>query len=256
MDNAVIIGNGIVGNATGNVFGIKAKFDLDEKKSTISFENIANYRYCFICLPTSVDGNGAYRTDDIINIIKKIEEYGQNNRYIIRSTVYPGFAGSIMDSLNIDSIVSNPEFLSEDTAEKDTKNPPYILLGGRNPQYLQEVKGFYEGRIKGSPVILTDNITAELTKIALNGYFATKVIYANQIYDYARKIGANYETIRGIFERHPFGPRNHFQVIYRGKRGVHGHCLPKDTRALAYYSDAELIKRVVELNEKYKDLTV
>ena len=109
-------------------------------------------------------------------------------------------------------------------------------------------------RIKGAPVILTDNISAELAKIALNGFFSTKVIYANTIYDVARRLGANYETIKSVFERHPFGFRNHAQVYYKGKRGVHGGCLPKDTRALQYYTGSELIKTVNQLNEQIKNL--
>lgn len=254
MDNAVILGYGVVGKATADVFGIKKHFDIDEQKSNCSLDIVAKCRFVFICLPTPFIPDRGYNTDDIFDIIRQIEQYGTTCLYILRSTVYPGFAGSIMDSLGIDRIISNPEFLSEATAEKDTKNPPFILLGGKNPKYLQEVKGFYEGRIKGAPVILTDNITAELSKLALNAFFATKVIYGNQIYDIARKIGANYETIRRILEGHPFGSKNHFQVWYKGKRGVHGHCLPKDTRALGYYTDAELIQRVNELNDKYKDL--
>lgn len=251
MDDAVIVGNGIVGNATGNVFGIKKRFDINETKSNISIEMVASHKFVFICLPTPFLDNVGYNTNDIYKFIQQIEKYGSNCIYIIRSTVNPGFASSCMAELGLDRIISNPEFLSEATAEKDSKNPPFVLLGGLNPEYLQEVKAFYEGRLKGSPVILTSNTTAELAKLALNGFFATKVIYANQIYDVARKIGANYETIRGVLERHPYGFKNHSQVWFRGKRGIHGNCLPKDTRALGYYTNAELINKVNELNEQY-----
>ena len=253
MDNACVIGGlGIVGGATVKVFGIKNIYDL--KDSTITLDKVARLRFCFICLPTPVREDGSYITDDIEALIKQIEDYGSNCLYIIRSTVYPGFARYLMDKLQIDCVISNPEFLSQDTAERDSKNPPFVLLGGANPNYLQEIKGLYEGRIKGAPVILTDNISAELAKIALNGFFATKVIYANTIFDIARKLGANYETVKSVFERHPFGFRNHAQVYYKGKRGVHGACLSKDTRALQYYTDAQLIKTINQLNEEIKNL--
>lgn len=254
MDDACIVGNGVVGNATGNVFGIKKRFDIDEKKNNTTISDVAKCRFVFICIPTPVDQDGKYVTEPITIIIKQIEKYGTNCLYIIRSTVYPGFANYIINDLGIPRVISNPEFLSEATAEKDTKNPPFILLGGQNPKYLAEVKGLYEGRIKGAPVILTDNVTAELAKLSLNGFFSTKVIYANQIYDTARKLGANYEIIRRILEGHPYGSKNHFQTWFRGKRGIHGNCLPKDTRALGYYTDAELVQKVNELNDKYKDL--
>lgn len=251
MDNAAIIGNGIVGNATGNVFGIEKRFDIDETKSNASLKDIARCRYTFLCLSTPFIDNVGYNTKPIIDLIKQIEEYGANCLYIIRSTVNPGFARHIMDTLGIDRIISNPEFLSQDTAEKDIKNPPFILLGGYIPRYLQEVKAVYEGRIKGAPVILTDNTTAELAKLVLNGFFSTKVIYANQVYDVARSLSANYETIRDVLERHPSGFRNHARIWYKGKRGVNGKCLPKDSKALAFYTGGQLFKKIVELNEEY-----
>lgn len=251
MDSACVIGWGVVGQATGNLFGIKKHFDTDETKSNITIADIAKCRFVFICLPTPFVDNVGYPTNDIIAIIKQIEQNGSNCLYIIRSTVNPGFALHVQKELGIDTIISNPEFLSEKTAERDSKYPPFILLGGLIPRHLEEVRGLYEGRIKGAPVILTDNTSAELSKIALNAFFATKVIYANQIYDFARKIGANYETVRGILESHPFGSTNHFNVWFRGKRGVNGRCLPKDTRALAYYSNAELIQKVDQLNANY-----
>ena len=257
MDNACIIGYGVVGQATAKVFGIKKYFDLNG--STITLEEAAKCKFVFICLPTNVNADGTYDTKDIENIIKQIEGYGGAGIYILRSTVWSGFADKLMADLDINRIVSNPEFFTESTAEKDSKYPPFILLGGANADFLQDVKGLYEARIKGAPVILTDNKTAELAKLAMNGFFATKVIFANQIYDYARSNGSNYEIIRKVLEAHPFGPRNHFQVWFKGNRGVNGKCLPKDTIAFAHYSNLEIVNKVVELNERYvyeKDNTI
>lgn len=254
MDEACVVGGlGVVGGATAKVFGIKKIFDL--KGSTITLEQAAKCKFVFICLPTPVDNEGNYVTSDIEAIIKQLEGYGGAGIYILRSTVWPGFAGHLMDSLGINRIISNPEFLTQATAEKDSKNPPFILLGGAVPTFLQEVKGLYEGRIKGALVILTDNTTAELAKLALNGFFSTKVIYANQIYDVARASGANYEIIRKVFDSHPFGFRNHSEVIFRGKRGIHGGCLPKDLRALGRYTSSPLVQKVLELNEEVKNKT-
>ena len=54
-----------------------------------------------------------------------------------------------------------------------------------------------------------------------------------------------------VMESHPFGPKNHFTIWYKGKRGVNGHCLLKDTKAMAHYSKLELINKVYKLNAKY-----
>ena len=248
MDNACVIGMGVVGKATANIFGITKYFDL--KESTITLEEAAKCRYVFVCLPTPVDADGAYITKDIEAIIRQIEGYGGAGIYILRSTVWPGYAESLMNLLDINRIISNPEFLTEKTAERDTKFPPFILLGGRNAGFLDDVKGLYESRIKSAPVIVTDNTTAEMAKLAMNGYFMTKVVYANIVYDLCQKFHANYEKVKEVMESHPFGPKNHFVIYHNGGRGAGGRCLFKDSRALMYYSNSELLNNINRINQE------
>ena len=102
---------------------------------------------------------------------------------------------------------------------------------------------------KQSPIILTDNITAEATKLAMNAWFSTKVIFANQLWDWCQTSGANYERIKECIERHPFGMKNHTTIFYKGKRGVHGGCLPKDLEAFAHYTQLPLLLKVKEVND-------
>lgn len=246
MENACIIGCGVVGGNTARLFGIKKIFDLNG--STITLTEAAKCKYCFIALPTNVKEDGTYDTRDIEQIITQIEQLGGAGIYILRSTVWPGYSRSLMDSMGIDRIVSNPEFLSEKTAWEDTKSPPFILLGGQTPRYLEDVRGIYEARIKGANVILTDNTTAEMAKLAMNAYFSTKVIFANELYDNCERLKANYEKVREVLQKHPFGPRNHFEVFFQGRRGIHGKCLPKDLKAFVHYVGGELVTKVYEKN--------
>lgn len=252
MDNACIIGFGVVGKATAELFGVDKRFDHKEEVATVTLEEASKCRYIFLCLPTPVDNQGNYDLSGIAHMIRVLANYNNSSTFIIRSTVFPGFAINLQKELGIDTIISNPEFLSEDTALEDTKNPPFVLLGGMNESCLADVKALYEARIKSAPVIVTDNTTAEMTKLTMNAYFATKVIFANQTYDYCRKLNANYETVKEVLERHPYGPKNHFQIWYKGKRGVNGHCLPKDSQAFANYANSSLLKEVGELNKIYR----
>lgn len=249
MDNSCIIGYGVVGKATAKALGIKKHFDLND--SNITLDEAAKCRFVFIALPTDLKPDGTYNTSDIEAIIRQIEGLGTSALYIIRSTVWPGFAKHLQEQLDIDRIISNPEFLTEATAEKDAKNPPFVLIGGIIPRFLDEVKGLYQGALKGSPVILTDNITAELAKLSMNAYFATKVTFANQIYDASQAFGANYEKVRQVLESHPYGPKNHFEIWHKGYRGFGGKCLPKDTEAFSHYINLPLIAKILELNEFY-----
>lgn len=248
MNNSCIIGYGMVGKATAEVFGIEKHYDHNEEKSNITLEEASKCRIVFICLPTPVRPDGTYMVDDIKAIIRQMEQYGNGPIYVIRSTVFPGFAKALMEEFQINTIVSNPEFLSEATAVEDMKNPPFIVVGGLEGTFRDEVKAFYEARIKSAPVITTDNTTAEMVKLSLNSFFALKVIFANETYDACRRLGANYETVKKVLESHPFGSKNHFTVWFRGKRGVNGHCLPKDSSAFAYYANSTLMRTVKVLN--------
>jgi UDPglucose 6-dehydrogenase len=251
MDNACIIGYGMVGKATAEVFGITKIFTKKPEDCNITLEQASKCRFVFICLPTPIDKDGNYILNDIKEIIRQMEEFGNGPIYIIRSTVFPGFAVGLQKELRINTVISNPEFLSEDTALQDAKNPPFVLIGGLEGTFRSEVKAFYEARLKGSPIIETDNTSAEMAKLAMNAYFATKVIFANELSEGCRLVKANYSTVKKVLESHPYGPMNHFKVWYKNRRGVHGSCLPKDTKAFANYAYSDLVKLVIQLNEKY-----
>lgn len=252
MNNAVIVGLGMVGKATAHAFGIKKYID---RKDVDGFERVgpgeaAENRYIFICLPTPVK-NGNYFVDDIVSTIDAIRQQGRQNVFIIRSTVYPGFANSVREKLGIHSIVSNPEFLTEKTWKKDSEHPDLVVVGCDYPAYLKDVEGVYKARFKGTDIFVTDNITAEFVKLAVNGFYSTKVVYANQVYDHAQKINANYDMIRNIMYKRAWIGKNHLGVFHNGGRGAGGKCLGKDLEALADYTNLPLLREVEKLNKRY-----
>jgi UDPglucose 6-dehydrogenase len=201
-------------------------------------------------MPTpTVDGKCF--TDDIYKTVKKIAENDERNQciFIIRSTVTPGFCKRLDEELGV-NVVSNPEFLSEDTWEQDATQPMLVVLGACDSNIGGEVLALYKGRFKYIEPFVTDLTTAETIKYALNNFFSTKVIFANELYDFVRKVGANYETIRNVLTRHPWGSKNHFTVYYKGQRGIHGKCLPKDLESFANLTKSPLFKTLLEINER------
>jgi UDPglucose 6-dehydrogenase len=248
MEQAAIVGNGMIGNATGTLFGIEKRFDLDETKTTCSLNDVAHCRYVFICLPTPVK-DGDYVVQPIMEMVRQINSIRQGPIFIIRSTVWPGFADHLASQIRPEAVISNPEFLSEDTWEKDIKSPPFVLIGGYDGVHREEVASLYRNVTKHSPIIFTDNATAETAKLALNAFFSTKVIFANQVYDYCQKSGANYQRVREILEKHPYGMKNHTEIFYKEQRGVRGHCLPKDLEAFAAITGSPLLGVVKAIND-------
>lgn len=252
MNNSCIVGYGTVGKATAEAFGITKYYS--RKNKNMELEDIKNFKYVFVCLPTLVK-EGKYQVNDIIAVLNKINEVNPEAIIILRSTIYPGFCKSIQKSQGIKNLVFNPEFLSEDTAIEDAKKPMLIVVGSDNPKARQDVVALYKGRFSYIEPVETDSITAEFIKICLNGFFSLKVIFANQIFDYAQNIGANYETFAKVVQAHPWGSKNHFQVFHKGGRGAGGKCLRKDLEALAEYSDSMLLESTKEINDMLLEMS-
>lgn len=228
-----VIGWGTVGKATARTFNIEKYYSRSDKNITLA--EAARCRIIFVCLPTPVE-EGKYHVKDITKIVRELAKQPgfENSLVVIRSTVYPGYNKFLQSSLGIKNIVSNPEFLSEDTWKEDADRPVMVVVGADDPKQGEKLMGLYQGRFKYNKPILTDTVTAELLKLAFNAFFVTKVIFANELYDYAQKRKANYETIKQALQGHPWGSKNHFTVFDKGGRGASGKCLRKDIAAFSH----------------------
>jgi UDPglucose 6-dehydrogenase len=248
INNACVIGLGTVGKATLKTFDITKYYSRSEQNITL--EEVSKCDYIFICLPTPTI-EGRCDVSAITKIIKELRKYPnfKNAVIVIRSTVYPGYNRYLQSTLGIKNVVSNPEFLSEDTWETDAIKPQLVVIGADDPKLREKVKGLYVGRFKYSEPIVTDSITAETIKLTLNCFFATKIIFANTIYDFCQKEKVNYEVIRSVLEQHPWGSRNHLRVFDKGGRGAGGKCLAKDLEAFAKTTDNGFFILMDEINK-------
>lgn len=248
MQNAVVIGGlGMVGQATRHAFGIEKYIDL--RGSTATYKEAGEAKYVFLCLPTPCE-NGRYNIDSTIEAIKTVlaNQVGQTI-FILRSTVTPGTTRHLCEMLGINSIVFNPEFLSEKTWKSDTDHPDVVVIGADHNQYADEVIALYQGRFKGLNIQRTDSVTAELIKLSINAFYATKVVFANQIFDHAQKIGANYEKIKEVMYARKWIGKNHLDIFHNDCRGAGGKCLEKDLQAFAEYSQLPLLITANKLNK-------
>ena len=80
---------------------------------------------------------------------------------------------------------------------------------------------------------------AELVKYTKNTFYATKVIFANQLFDICQALGEDWYKIRDIItaeQAQPIGD-SHLDPIFGLYRGFGGKCLPKDSRALGVLAE-------------------
>ena len=152
-------------------------------------------------------------------------------------------------------LISNPEFLQESTAIKDTKFPHAIVLGGYQTRFMKKAKKFFVKLHPNTPIIITNHQTAEMIKYANNTFLATKISFINQLSNICQKIpGANVDDIAKTMG---LDPRIGGLFLNAGP-GYGGSCLPKDMKALINFANITGIKPILlnaveEVNTKQLD---
>jgi nucleotide sugar dehydrogenase len=249
MIDGFILGWGFVGKATGKSLGIKDHFSRSD--SNITLEEGAKKKFCFICLPTPTDEKGEQTEARkvIHDYIQQLKGYNDKLIFVIRSTVLPGTCRAFHEEFGV-RVVSNPEFLSEDTWEEDAIHPRIICMGADDDESKQAIEGVWKGVLTKIEVV-TDTVTSETLKYAFNTFFLTKIIWANQIFDICKQNGAEYRVIREALHQHPWGSKHHLKALHKDGRGGGGHCFPKDVKAFSTYGNSKLLKLVDELNDEY-----
>lgn len=177
---------------------------------------------------------------------------------VIKSTVPVGTNLEILELLREKNahgvafeIASNPEFLSQGTAVRDTLHASRIVIGTQSEHARQVLTQIYE--TFGQPIVSTDLKSAEMIKYASNDFLALKISYINEIANLCEITGANVEDVaRGM----GFDARIGNKFLQAGI-GYGGSCFPKDTKALhwlANFHDYELktVKAAIEVNEQQK----
>ncbi|MCD8127633.1 MAG: UDP-glucose/GDP-mannose dehydrogenase family protein [Clostridiales bacterium] len=148
-------------------------------------------------------------------------------------------------------LASNPEFLSQGTAVKDTLHASRIVIGVESSHAEEVLRAVYAGLEQ--PIVVTNRRSAEMIKYASNDFLALKISYINEIANLCELLGANIQDVaRGM----GLDPRIGNRFLNAGI-GYGGSCFPKDTKALHWvsnYYDREMqtIKAAIEVNDRQK----
>ena len=167
---------------------------------------------------------------------------------IIKSTFVPGTLDYFQELHKHLYFIYNCEFLTELSAWDDFTKPTFQILGVPH-QSLHLIHDVFV-MIPDAPIkkVISPKDDEKL-KHALNGYYATKVIYFNQLYDVCKELGADYETIREIMVRDSRIGDSHSIIFHKGYRGFGGKCLPKEVENMRYISHFPLLNTIAEIND-------
>jgi UDPglucose 6-dehydrogenase len=166
-----------------------------------------------------------------------------------KSTVPVGTSDSLASAFANSAIrvVTNPEFLAEGSAVNDFFHPDRIVIGTRDDGAGNAVAALYESL--HAPIVRTDPISAELTKLASNAFLATKVSFINAIAQICDALGASHSEVAAAVGMDPRIGSGHL----RAGLGYGGSCLPKDLAAVEslarrFSAGAELFAAVASVN--------
>ncbi len=148
-------------------------------------------------------------------------------------------------------VASNPEFLREGSAVRDTREPDRIVYGTSSEVARDRLRAVYAPMVErvGCPVVETDVATAELIKHASNAFLATRLSFINAVANICDRVGADVEVVaEGMGLDARIGP-----AFLKAGIGYGGSCFPKDVDAFAHLArtvgyDFELLEQVRRIN--------
>lgn len=214
----------------------------------------------FIAVGTPPDEDGSADLTHVLEVARQIGQYMQQYKIVVnKSTVPVGTAFKVRDTIAKETslpfdVVSNPEFLKEGAAIDDFMYPDRVIIGTQNPKVAETMRELYSPFVRtGNPIIIMDELSAELTKYAANAILATKISFMNEIANLCDAIGADVEMVRkGVGSDKRIG----YSFIFPGV-GYGGSCFPKDIKAIVrtaekYNSRLRVLEAVEEVNERQK----
>jgi nucleotide sugar dehydrogenase len=252
--NLGIIGQGFVGSAVYE--GMKSHFnvftfDINGKCTESSLFNlIEKVDTTFLCLPTPMKKSGECDLSIVRNCLSQVDMIVKSlNKkdfiVIIKSTIPPGTTEKLNQENENLNIVFNPEFLTEANAVEDYKNQNRIIVGGERP-YSSRVKKIFEKAFPKVPIVKTSSTIAEMIKYVTNTFLATKVSFANEMFQICEGLNIDYDKVIEYARYDDRLGNSHWSVPGPdGDFGFGGHCFPKDVAALKYVADEMNISTTV-----------
>lgn len=230
-----IVGYGFVGQAVAYGFSNAELHIYDKFKEGFETpeEVVNNAEFIFICLPTPIksdeSGIDLKIVEDSIKLITKFTD-NTDKIIVIKSTVIPGTTKKFTKKYPNSKFVFNPEFLTEANYLQDFVNSDRTIVGALKNAVSLRVVALYRQQFPKTPIFQTDPTTAEMVKYMANCYLATKVTFANEMYDYCDTFGIKYEEVKKMVVSDHRIYDSHLDITT--ERGFGQKCFPKDLLAL------------------------
>lgn len=241
--------------------GLQELVHKNVRKGTLNFsaninQVIQDAEVIFIAVGTPMTSSGKADLTYVKQVAKSIGENLNNYKVIVTKSTVPVGTGKLLESVIHEyykgehpfDVVSNPEFLREGTAIKDTMNMERAVIGTTSEKAFQIIAEIHQPFTAN--IVKASLETAEIIKYAANAFLATKISFINDIANICERVGADVTKVsEGIGLDSRIGKK-----FLQAGVGFGGSCFPKDTAALLHIAeesgyDFKLIKAVIETNE-------
>jgi UDPglucose 6-dehydrogenase len=171
--------------------------------------------------------------EETLNELELLASFEQKEKIIVvKSTIPPGTTKNWNKKYKFLNIVFSPEFLTEANAVKDFENQKRIILGG-DKKSTTKLKPIFAKAFPKASIIKTDSTYAEMVKYVTNSFLATKVSFANEMYQICQALEVDYDKVVEYACYDERLGKSHWAVPGPdGDFGYGGHCFPKDIKAL------------------------
>jgi UDPglucose 6-dehydrogenase len=272
MARIVIVGSGVVGQATGKGFAQKghATSYVDINPQTIERLRAAGMvamtasevdwdAVDVVMLAVSTPSvNGKIVLDYIESAALDVGQgLAQTDRFVVvvvRSTVPPTTTEQRLTPIleqasgkraGIDfGVAMNPEFLRQVSAAQDFARPWITVLGASDRRSAELLDALYAPF--GALIVRCTPTEAEMIKYVNNVYNAVKISYFNEVHAICEQLGIDSSLVGAAVAR---SAESMWNALYGTRGGVPygGACLPKDTEAfLSFVRERGMEHRMLE----------
>ncbi|HEY4488468.1 MAG TPA: hypothetical protein VJB97_03040 [Candidatus Paceibacterota bacterium] len=262
------VGQGYVGGSYANNFEKRGfqvvRYSL-EPQYVANKDQIKKCDIVFVCVPTPTSPEGF----DLSIVEEGVSLVGAGKTAVIKSTLLPGSTKRLQKKFPRVTVLCSPEFLSVVTAQEDADHPFSNIIGIPNEAAREAAEIVLRVLPAAAFSQICTSDEAEVVKYAhnLSGY--TQILTFNLMYDIAKHLGADWDTINKAIYADPLIPNRYSNPLHKSGRGAGGPCFIKDMAAFsrlygeevgrpagAAYLRAAEEHNIALLSESSKDLDI
>ena len=217
----------------------------------------------FIAVGTPRGTDGEADLGQVRTVAKDVAKLMTSYKLIVQKSTVPVGTGRMVRDIVLKNqtkkipfdVASNPEFLAEGDAIETFMRADRVVFGTWSTKAEKILTEIYAPLyLLETPMVKTTVETAELIKYASNAFLATKISFINEIANLCERVGAD---VKIVSKAMGLDKRIGHKFLHAGP-GYGGSCFPKDTLALAQFSQKygepmRIVSAAVEVNDRQLD---